>query len=265
MANGGNLLQVTIGAVTGARLELHQVICGDSLESVRRMGDRSIGMVMTDPPFFINIGQPDTQDAGTDPWTEIASIESAARWAEPLMREFARVVRPGGAVVLMAGPRASAAWILAAESAGLTWMAEIVVLWSQGKPRARKFGSLHTHLLWFSVPGARHAWNTHKRAIYSNIIVCQKVPRSLMVHPAQKPVELTTFLISLLSRSGDVVLDPFCGSGSTLVSAELCGRAWIGIDQEERNCRIARRRVTHAEVEEENRLYLWINGGLEEV
>jgi len=220
---------------------------------------------VSDPPFFIGIGR-DDGSMGGDPWTpEITNTNAAIAWTRPLAKEFRRIVRKGGAIVVMAGVHAVAAWMVAMEEAGLVWMAELEVLWNAGKPRARNFGSLSTHILWFSVPGARHTWNTERRAIYSNILVCDKVPIAHRHHPAQKPLELTTFLISLLTKHGDVVVDPFCGSGTTLVSASVVGRDWIGIDQDKIHCGIARRRVRHWEVEDEGILYLWINGRLEEV
>lgn len=52
-------------------------------------------------------------------------------------------------------------------------------------------------------------------------------------YPTQKPIELYTRIIKASSNAGDVVLDPFCGSGTTLDAAECLGRKWIGIDQSE--------------------------------
>lgn len=248
----------------GSRIE-----CGDSLVAVRRMADRSIGAVISDPPFFTGMGRPTdwkhTSNLGADPWASPGTLGEAIAWTTPFMEEFKRVTRRGGAIVVMCGVHASAAWMVAAERAGLVWMAELEVMWNSGKPRAHNFGSLHTHILWFTVPGARHEWNTTRKAIYSNLLVCKKVPIHLRHHPAQKPIELTNLLISLLTRSRDTVLDPFCGSGSTLVSAELCNRAFIGIDRESRYCHIARRRVRDAHFEEEEPIHLWCNGRLEEI
>lgn len=248
---------------------ISKVECGDSLAAMRRMKAGSIGAVISDPPFFTGMGRPvdwdDTSNFGSDPWAEVSSVASAIEWATLFMEQFKRITRKGGAVVLMAGVHASAAWMAAAERAGLVWMAELVVMWNAGKPRMHNFGSLHTHILWFTVPGARHEWNTSRKAIYSNLLVCKKVPIQHRHHPAQKPIELTNLLISLLTRPKDIILDPFCGSGSTLVSAEVCGRDFIGIDRESRNCFIARRRVRDAHVEEEEPIYLWCNGRLEEI
>lgn len=243
------------------------IIHGEALDVLGKVPDKSIGAIISDPPFFTGIGRPDadTWGFGLDPWNDASTLGDATLWATLMFHEFARVTRKGGAVVVMAGVHAVSAWMTAAENAGLVWMAELMVLWNQGKPRARNFGSLHTHILWFAVPGARHVWNYDKRCIYSNIIVCNKVPIADRLHPAQKPIELTTFLISLLTRQDDVIVDPFCGSGSTLVSADILGRQFIGIEKEEKYWKSARRRVAQAELEEERPLYVWTNGRLEEI
>lgn len=245
-------------------MKTNVVLHGEAIHHLRRFEDRSLGMVVSDPPFFIGIGR-DDGGVGADPWTDIASVEAAAAWGEPLMHEFRRTIRKGGAVVLMCGVHASAAWMLAAERAGLVWMAELEVLWNEGKPRARNFGGLHTHIQWFITPGARHVWTSQRRAIYSNILLCKKVPRNQRMHPAQKPVELTTFLISLLSKHDDIILDPFCGSGSSLVSAAICDRQFVGIDRDDKYVKIAKRRAMHYETEDEGELFLWCNGRMEAV
>jgi DNA modification methylase len=189
----------------------------------------------------------------------------AVDWARPHAQEFGRVVRKGGAVVILADTHSIAPWMVACEEAGLIWMADMTILWNSGKPRALNFGSLSTHILWFAVPGARHTWNSKSRLIPSNILVCSKLHPARRFLPTQKPVEITNFLISLLTRKGDGVLDPFCGSGSTLVSCQAVGRDWLGIDADKHCCAIATRRARMWELEEEGDLHLWANGKLEEI
>lgn len=66
-------------------------------------------------------------------------------------------------------------------------------------------------------------------------------------YPTQKPVELYKRIIEASSNPGDVVLDPFCGSGTTLVAAEHLGRRWIGIDASEDACKVAQGRLMNLE------------------
>jgi DNA modification methylase len=62
-------------------------------------------------------------------------------------------------------------------------------------------------------------------------------------HPAEKPVLLCKWLIGNGCLSGDLILDPFCGSGTTLVAAKMLGRRYIGIDIEKKYCDIAEERL----------------------
>lgn len=63
-------------------------------------------------------------------------------------------------------------------------------------------------------------------------------------HPTQKPLGLMDHLVGTLSRTGDLVLDPFAGSGTTLVAAASIGRRAIGIELDEAYCEIAAKRLS---------------------
>jgi modification methylase len=62
-------------------------------------------------------------------------------------------------------------------------------------------------------------------------------------HPAVFPLALAEQLVKTFSQSGDLVLDPFCGSGQTLLAAKGCGRRYLGIEREEKYVRIAMQRL----------------------
>lgn len=62
-------------------------------------------------------------------------------------------------------------------------------------------------------------------------------------HPTQKPLDLIRRFVLASSNQGDTVLDPFCGSGTTLVACEETGRKWIGFDNDLSSCRIAADRI----------------------
>ena len=62
-------------------------------------------------------------------------------------------------------------------------------------------------------------------------------------HPTVKPLELMKYLIKMVTREGQTVLDPFMGSGTTGIAAENLGREWIGIDLNKEYCKIAKARI----------------------
>ena len=243
----------------------NQVVTCSAVDLLSNIDSSSVAAVIADPPFFVGIGRGETEGGiGSDPWSDVSTVEAAITWSRPVADQIKRVLRPGGAFVVMGGSQSLAAWEVVNSKIGLMWMAELTVLWNTGKPRARNFGSLSTSIRWYVKPGARHPFNANgdARSIYSNVIVCRKVALDRREHPAQKPVELTNFLVSLLTNEGDLVVDPFAGSGSTLVSAAALGRRYIGCDLEDQYVAIAARRARNHEFEETSPLYLWINNRL---
>lgn len=88
-------------------------------------------------------------------------------------------------------------------------------------------------------------YNQHPEAvrISSNIIKVKNDKWDKKLHPAQKPLRLMELLISLVTQEGQVVLDPFMGSGTTLLAAKNLNRLYIGIDIEAENVNIARARL----------------------
>ena len=81
--------------------------------------------------------------------------------------------------------------------------------------------------------------------VWTDIITFQQMPTTTeYVHyPTQKPLTLLKRIIGASSNNGDIVLDPFCGSGTACLAAQRLGRKFVGIDISEEACAIARRRV----------------------
>lgn len=108
--------------------------------------------------------------------------------------------------------------------------------------------------IWFSLsfPSAAEridgAGSLSVRLRRGTVIRCQRPNgRGVNRHPTEKPVELLRQLIECSSMLGETVLDPFAGSGSTLVAATIEGRRSIGIELEERYCEVAAERLQRAE------------------
>ena len=81
-----------------------------------------------------------------------------------------------------------------------------------------------------------------------DIMQCAKVPGTSMVHPTEKPVALLEPLIEASTDPGEIVFDPFLGSGTTAVAAVNTGRRWIGIERDADYYEIARKRIEAAEL-----------------
>ncbi|MGY5129228.1 DNA-methyltransferase [Streptomyces nigrescens] len=131
----------------------------------------------------------------------------------------------------------------------LVWDKGIIGLGNLEHP----WGPAHEHITF----GVRAKSLSHRRAgdgrlaarIRTGSVLRHQRPNGGQVnrHPTEKPVPLIAELIESSSRHGELVLDPFAGSGSTLVAAVLTGRRAIGCELDERYVEVARRRITEAE------------------
>ena len=217
-----------------------------ALRLLKTLSPGEAGAVFLDPPAFGPIDEGQTV------------IDERVAYLTPVAEQVGRVLRPGGACVFMGGPQATSAWEVVASSAGLQLMAEIIVLWDMPQNGAG-LTSLTTAIRWHVQPGKRYTKNAKLTKVASNVLVCGSVPYAERVHPMQRPVELYNYLVSLLTEKRDLVVDPFCGSGSALVAAALCGRRWLGGDADLGLCGVASERVRHKAVEEQHLgpIYLW--------
>ena len=110
-------------------------------------------------------------------------------------------------------------------------------------------GTLTDNIMLYDVGGYNEEYfkqnplNNTGIEVCSNIIKCKSSRNDRGLHPAQKPVALMEFLINLTTLEGQVVLDPFCGCGSTLVAAQNLNREYIGIEVNAEYCKIISERL----------------------
>ena len=79
-----------------------------------------------------------------------------------------------------------------------------------------------------------------------DVVSFKKLSSSQMIHPTEKPVGLLASLITSVTKPGDLILDPFAGSGSTLVAAKKAGRRFVGIELDDEYFEKAQRRIEEA-------------------
>lgn len=223
-----------------------QIIHADALTALADIPDSSIDMVFTDPPYGHNnaangdlisrarhaLGQAKAEDA-----EHVRAILNDGPEANDLFRsvlpELFRVLKPGSCCCCCFGGGGGpdpqfARWSL--------WMDEVfdfkqMVVWDKG-PMGMGWHYRRSYevVLVGQKPGSACKWYDTTNAV-ENIIrgVNKIIPRGHQ-HPTTKPVGLAAHFIKLHSQPGEVVLDPFCGGGSTLEAARGLGRKSIGID-----------------------------------
>lgn len=241
---------------------MNEVIHADCLEYMtEKMADESIDMIITSPPY--NVGKDyGEHDDGMAPVVYDA-------WMVSLSFQFSRILKDGGRLAMnVAGCNRDpyiplqSLWTQKLSAFGLNMRGEII--WQKGdinisstawgswqSPSNPILRDTHEYILVFSkgnmklqhdgeatIEGSEFLKWTHSTW---NI---KPASAKRIGHPAPFPLELPTRLMQLYTYKGDTILDPFCGSGSTLVAARQQERNYIGIDSNKEYIKISNSRLS---------------------
>ncbi|WP_299825344.1 DNA methyltransferase [uncultured Roseobacter sp.] len=203
-----------------------QIIEGDSANVLEEMPVGLVDLVVTDPPYLVNYRDHDGRSLRND---------TNADGVMPVFDPMARAMKPNSYAVCFAGwsalPQFTAAW----EAAGLRIVSQII--WHK-RYASRKGFTEYRHESAFVLVKGNPAKPAHPLPS-----VMDWVYSGNRRHPTEKAVEILTPLIRCFSKPGDLVCDPFSGSGSTSVAAALSGRDYLGIDIDPQHVRTAQARL----------------------
>ena len=205
---------------------LLNIICGDCTKVMPRLPDACVDFILTDPPYLAHY---------RDRIGRAVANDDNAWWLGPAFAQMYRLLKPDAFAVSFYGWHKTDLFFDAWRNAGFRIGGHIMFR----KSYASRTGFLRyrheaAYLLVKGNPAfpAAPIDDVQGWTYTGNIL-----------HPTQKPVSILRPLIEAFSRSGDTVLDPFAGSGSTLVAAHLTGREYLGIELESRHCRTAHNRL----------------------
>lgn len=234
----------------------NRIYCA-SAEEMHALPDNAVALAFTSPPY--NVGKDYDDDMGLKQYLDLLG---------DVAKEVYRVLRPGGRYVVNIANLGRKPYIPMNSflyqihmQAGFLPMGEVI--WQKGKgangscawgswksAKAPRLRDLHEYLLVFTKlayarPDKGESDISKEEFMESTLSVWNIPPESAkrVGHPAPFPVELAERVIRLYSYVGDVVLDPFVGSGSTCVAAVWNQRDYVGYDISEKYCEIARGRI----------------------
>lgn len=233
----------------------HRVICSDCLgpEGLAALADKSVDHVICDPPYeaeahtlqrrikrdagVSGYGGTDQRVTAVEP-LDFAPITSEARTT--VARELVRVCR--GWVVVFCQAEAVFVWRRELEAAGAKWRRPMVWVKPDGQPclTGDRPGMGYESMAAAWAGGGRSEWNGGgKLGVYSFV----KSTANGNEHPTQKPLPLMESLVRDFTDPGDLVLDPFAGSGTTGVACKRLGRRFIGYERDPKYHAIAVKRI----------------------
>lgn len=216
-----------------------ELILGDCLEKFKNIKDKSVNLVLTDPPYnisrennFTTMGR-----SGIDfgEWDKNADIFS-------YIQECFRVLQKNGSFIVFNCWKNLGDIARFAEKIGFE--TKDVIRFEKNNPmprnRDRRYITDYEFAIWFTLPKGKWIFNRIDENYQRPEFRCT-IEKGL--HPTQKPVKLMESLIKIHSNEQDIVLDPFCGSGSTLIAAKNLNRQFIGIEKDEKYFQVAKKRL----------------------
>jgi len=238
------------------------IMCGDNLQQLSELPDKSIDLIYADPPFFSNRHYEIIWNDGAelrafqDRWK--GGINHYIKWMRPRLRECHRALKDTGSMYLHCDWHANAHLrILMDKIFGESnFRNEIIWCYTFGATGQKQFSRKHDTIFYYTkgnkwafnrqamLRDATSNWAKGKRITIQDWWTIPSINTGERIgYPTQKPEALLKRIIEASSNKGDIVLDPFCGCGTTIAVAQQLGRQWIGIDVSPTACRMMSERL----------------------
>ena len=247
-------------------LKLDIVIQGDCIQAMRDLPAGSADLVFADPPYNLQLKnelrRPDNSkvDAVDDSWDQFSSFAEYDRFTRDWLSAARHVLKDTGALWVIGSYHNIFRVGAILQDLGF-WILNDVV-WRKTNPmpnfRGRRFTNAHETMIW-AAKSAKQAYTFNYEAMKAlnddlqmrsdwTLPICAgaerlKDEKGDKAHSTQKPESLLHRVIVSSTKPGDVVLDPFFGSGTTGAVAKRLGRHFIGIERDADYVKVARRRI----------------------
>jgi site-specific DNA-methyltransferase (adenine-specific) len=248
-----------------SELPIDCILHGDCVDILGTLPEQSIDLIFADPPYNLQLSQelwrPNMTkvDAVDDDWDRFSSFQAYDDFSRKWLTACRRVLKDTGTIWVIGSYHN--VFRLGTIMQDLDYWILNDVLWIKTNPmpnfRGVRFTNAHETLIWASkFEGAKYTFNHHAMKAMNEgkqmrsdwmLPVCSGAERIKVggrkAHSTQKPEALLYRVILSSSDPGDVVLDPFFGSGTTGAVAKRLHRNWIGIEKEGRYVELARERL----------------------
>jgi modification methylase len=245
----------------------NRVLVGDCLTELAKLPAACVDLVFADPPYNLQLERTllrpnNTMVDGVDEaWDKFASFAEYDRFSRAWLAECRRVLKPDGAIWVIGSYHNIFRIGAALQDLGF-WIHNDII-WRKVNPmpnfRGKRFTNAHETLIWAGRDAkARVTFNYEAMKALNDDIqmrsdwlfpICSGGERlrhgdGRKAHPTQKPEALLHRLLLASSKVGDLVLDPFFGTGTTGAVARRLGRRWLGIEQDAAYAKAAEARIT---------------------
>ncbi|TNE35853.1 MAG: site-specific DNA-methyltransferase [Alphaproteobacteria bacterium] len=246
---------------------LNKIIKGDCISAMTKLPEGSVDLIFADPPYNLQLGgdltRPDNSkvDAVDDHWDQFESFAAYDAFTREWLTEARRVLKPDGAIWVIGSYHNIFRVGTALQDLGF-WVLNDVI-WRKSNPmpnfKGTRFTNAHETLIWATRDADQKKYTFNYNAMKALnegtqmrsdwvIPLCTgseriKDDQGSKAHPTQKPEALLHRVILATTNPGDVVLDPFFGTGTTGAVAKKLGRNYIGIEREADYIKVAKERI----------------------
>ena len=247
-------------------LPLNTILEGDCINAMNSLPEASIDLIFADPPYNLQLKgalhRPDNSkvDAVDDAWDQFASFKAYDTFTREWLAAARRLLKPNGAIWVIGSYHNIFRVGASLQDTGF-WILNDVV-WRKSNPmpnfRGMRLTNAHETMIWASKSeDSKYTFNYEAlKALNEGVQMrsdwvlplCTgheriKDEKGDKAHPTQKPESLLHRVLVATTKPGDVVLDPFFGTGTTGAVAKKLGRDFIGIEREEAYRKVARKRL----------------------
>src|SRR5215831_3651451 len=248
-------------------VETNRILSGDCIAEMAKLPAESVDLVFADPPYNLqlqgDLKRPDDSrvDAVDDDWDKFASFSAYDDFTRAWLMACRRVMKPA-ATLWVIGSYHNIFRVGAILQDLHFWILNDVV-WRKSNPmpnfRGRRFTNAHETLIWAARDAGGRGYTFNYEALKAGnddvqarsdwtLALCTGEERlkdgsGKKLHPTQKPEALLARVLLASSRPDDLVLDPFCGTGTTGAVARRLSRRFIGIERDASYAAAARKRI----------------------
>jgi modification methylase len=249
----------------------NKILRGDCVEVMRELPASSVDLVFADPPYNLQLenalSRPDQSrvDAVDDDWDKFASFADYDSFTRDWLAAARRVMKPEATIFVIGSYHNIFRVGAIMQDLGFWILNDIV--WRKANPmpnfRGRRFTNAHETLIWAARSADAKGYTFNYEALKAGNEDCQvrsdwffaictgaerlKDNAGRKTHPTQKPEALLNRVLVSTTKPGDVVLDPFFGTGTTGAAAKRLGRAFLGIERDQVYARAAEARIAAVE------------------
>jgi modification methylase len=246
---------------------IDRILLGDCVESLKALPSSSVDLVFADPPYNLQLAgqltRPDHSvvDAVDDAWDQFESFAVYDAFTRAWLSECRRVLKPNGTLFVIGSYHNIFRVGTVLQDLGFWVLNDII--WRKANPmpnfRGRRFTNAHETLIWASRDAKAKSYTFNYEALKAGNEDCQvrsdwflplctgaerlKDGEGQKAHPTQKPESLLARVLMSASNPGDVVLDPFFGTGTTGAVAKKLGRHFIGLERDPVYAKLAEARI----------------------